>query len=385
MIFPNPRSNYHSAAPGNHSIRQTRQYAMLPEKIGCSTLNKGTYKASPGAKLEFVSGKVIRSDELEAFMSAEGHARYLLEAEPHQNIPRMLSAEEPREDGNPGFVVFQQFHGDLHSFIKAKKRLSEDLAKQLFAQITSAVAHCHGHGIILRDLKLGKIMFANQKMTSVSIADLDGCRVIPFGRTPILNDAKGSPAYVAPEVLSFKPYEGKAADVWGLGVILYVMLTGKYPFQDSVPMKLLRKIKEARFHIPGHLSESSTRLLRQLLSRNPIERPTAAEILKDAWLRLDVPVTEKGSEMSMAVGDREQMCSRQGVKRLRASGEEVGAAVDKNEDKHLSGAVDSHSLISVDPVVNDGNDSDQVVPDVSAAHASVPSHVAKRYCVCLSK
>lgn len=392
MIFPNPESNFHSAS-GNHPVRQTHKYAMLPEKIGCSTLNKGTYKASPGANVEPVSGKLIRSDELEAFMSAEGNARYLLEAEPHQNVARVLSAQEPGEDGNPGFVVFQHFHGDLHSFVKSKKRLSEDLAKRLFAQITSAVAHCHGLGIMLRDLKLGKIMFANQEMTSVSIADLDGCRVVPFGRVPILSDAKGSPAYVAPEVLNFKPYEGTAADMWGLGVILYVMLTGKYPFQDSVPMKLLRKIKEARFHVPSHLSESSKRLLRRLLSRNPLERPTAAESLKDVWLRPDVAATaatEQRIGRSVAVGDandREQMpIGRQGVKRGRSRN---GAGVDENEeDKHLvCAAVKNSSLVSVDSVVrddgDDDDDNDQVVPDVSA-YVSVPSHVAKRCCVCVS-
>lgn len=66
----------------------------------------------------------------------------------------------------------------------------------------------------------------------------------------LLTDQKGSPAYISPDVLSGKPYAGKPSDMWALGVVLYTMLYGQFPFYDSNPTVLFQKIKATDFVIP---------------------------------------------------------------------------------------------------------------------------------------
>lgn len=70
----------------------------------------------------------------------------------------------------------------------------------------------------------------------------------------LLKDQRGSPAYISPDVLCGKPYLGKPSDMWALGVVLFTMLYGQFPFYDSSPTQLFNKIKAANYHIPKYIS-----------------------------------------------------------------------------------------------------------------------------------
>ena len=118
----------------------------------------------------------------------------------------------------------EAYHGDLHTYVRSKGYLVEPLARTLFMQIAAAVCHCHHNAIVLRDMKLGKLMFGDAECTRVVVADMDGAQVLSRGES-VLHDQRGSPAYVAPEVLACRPYDGPSADMWSLGVILYVLLS----------------------------------------------------------------------------------------------------------------------------------------------------------------
>lgn len=99
-------------------------------------------------------------------------------------------------------------------------------------------------------------------------------------------DKHACPAYVGPEILSSRAsYSGKAADVWSLGVALFTMLAGHYPFQDSEPALLFGKIRRGAFALPEGLSAPARCLVRCLLRREPAERLTATGILLHPWLR----------------------------------------------------------------------------------------------------
>jgi len=65
-----------------------------------------------------------------------------------------------------------------------------------------------------------------------------------------LTDQRGSLAYVSPDVLSGNPYDGKASDMWAMGVLLYTMLYGQFPFYDNDPQELFRKIRTADYVFP---------------------------------------------------------------------------------------------------------------------------------------
>jgi serine/threonine-protein kinase 40 len=101
-----------------------------------------------------------------------------------------------------------------------------------------------------------------------------------MGADDLLKDQRGSPAYISPDVLSGKPYLGKPSDMWALGVVLFTMLYGQFPFYDAVPQKLFDKIKSAKYSIPPdvRISEDTKNLVRRLLLVTPSERLSAAAV-----------------------------------------------------------------------------------------------------------
>ena len=184
-------------------------------------------------------------------------------------------------------LVFPECKSDLHSLIRRRGRLSEDDGRLYFRQIVSAVAHCHAQRIVLGDIRLGKIMFLDSEHKNVVIADMHGAHLLSTADQSM--DCKSmSPAYVAPEVLARLRFElaaGKCIDMWALGVVLYVMLVGQYPFCDLHIPALCQKILAGTFGFPAWVSLPARRLISRLLSRDPTLRPSASEVLQDLWLR----------------------------------------------------------------------------------------------------
>lgn len=101
-----------------------------------------------------------------------------------------------------------------------------------------------------------------------------------------LTDRHGCPAYVSPELLTNGKgsYSGRAADIWSLGVSLYTMLIGRYPFQDTQPAALFAKIRRGAFSLPDWLSPQAKCLIGCMLRKSPAERLEASELLMHPWL-----------------------------------------------------------------------------------------------------
>ncbi|XP_061486836.1 tribbles homolog 3 isoform X2 [Rhineura floridana] len=199
----------------------------------------------------------------------------------HPNVARV--ADVIVGDQNV-YVFLQPGRDDMHNHVRQRKRLPEREAAALFRQMAEAVTHCHQHGIVLRDLKLRKFVFADRERSKLLLENLEDSCVLN-GPDDSLEDKHGCPAYVGPEILSSKPsYSGKAADVWSLGVALYTLLVGCYPFQDTKPASLFGKIRRGRFAVPEDLSPKACCLIRCLLRTDPSERLTASGILLHPWL-----------------------------------------------------------------------------------------------------
>ncbi|CAM4688043.1 unnamed protein product [Leuciscus chuanchicus] len=181
------------------------------------------------------------------------------------------------------YVFFERSHGDMHSFVRTCKKLREEEAARLFHQVASAVAHCHDNGLVLRDLKLRKFVFKNEDRSLVKLESLEDTYLLEGGDDS-LSDKHGCPAYVSPEILNANgSYSGKAADVWSLGVMLYTILVGRYPFHDVEPSSLFSKIRRGQFSIPETLTPKARCLIRSILRREPAERLTSREILDHPW------------------------------------------------------------------------------------------------------
>ncbi|XP_025832976.1 tribbles homolog 2-like, partial [Agrilus planipennis] len=199
--------------------------------------------------------------------------------------PRVSSLHEVLVGSRYLYLVFPEAHGDLHSYVRSRRRLRESEARKLFRQIAEAVQACHRNGIVLRDLKLRKFVFADAQRTELKLESLEDAVVLEEPESDLLHDKRGCPAYVSPEILKAGAhYSGKAADMWSLGVILYTMLVGRYPFNDSEHASLFAKISRGHFLIPECLSPKARCLIRSLLRREPSERISSEDILFHPWM-----------------------------------------------------------------------------------------------------
>lgn len=165
-----------------------------------------------------------------------------------------------------------------HHVIKEKK-LAEKEALRIFYEVVKIVCDLHKRNIVHRDLKLGNMVFNKRTRTITLINFCLGKHLI--SESDLLTDQRGSPAYISPDVLSGKPYLGKPSDCWALGVVLYTMLFGQFPFYDSVPQELFRKIKSAEYSMPKEhrVSLNTVSIIQKLLVLNPRHRMTAEQVL----------------------------------------------------------------------------------------------------------
>jgi len=168
---------------------------------------------------------------------------------------------------------------NLQHYVIREKKLSERESVIIFHDIVKVVESLHEKNIVHRDLKLGNIVL-NRRTKKITITNFClGKHLIR--EDDLLRDQRGSPAYISPDVLSGAPYSGKASDMWALGVVLFTMLYGQFPFYDSVPHELFRKIKAADYKMPSddRVSEETATLIRGLLVLSPHKRMTANEVL----------------------------------------------------------------------------------------------------------
>ncbi|RRT67823.1 hypothetical protein B296_00036055 [Ensete ventricosum] len=181
------------------------------------------------------------------------------------------------------FVMEYVRGGELFSRV-SKGRLLEDTARRYFQQLISAVAFCHARGVFHRDLKPENLL----------VDDHGDLKVSDFGLSAVAEQMRGdglfhtfcgTPAYVAPEVLSRRGYDGAKIDVWSCGVILFVLMAGYLPFHDRSIVAMYRKIYKGVFRCPRWFSQDLVHLLHRLLDVNPQTRITIPEIMENPWFR----------------------------------------------------------------------------------------------------
>ncbi|KAJ9585144.1 hypothetical protein L9F63_003063 [Diploptera punctata] len=289
QLSPNlqPSSPLPCVAPVNKQFSASLvgdKYLML-EILEGSTLNRCV---NVHTKEEYVCKVVGREN------SSVLSTHYRVDSHPHINsVHEVLLGERFL------YLVFPPAHGDLHSHVRLRKRLREPEARRLFRQIVESVHACHDQGIVLRDLKLRKFVFADSHRTHLKLETLEDAVVLEDPDDDLLQDKRGCPAYVSPEILrSYQQYSGRAADMWSLGVILYTMLVGRYPFNDNDHANLFIKISLGNFVIPDCLSARAKCLIRSLLRREPSERLSAADVLIHPWFKHeeDIDVCQRGDQ-----------------------------------------------------------------------------------------
>ncbi|KAL3835475.1 hypothetical protein ACJIZ3_010211 [Penstemon smallii] len=175
------------------------------------------------------------------------------------------------------FIMEYVKGGELFAKV-ARGKLKEEVARKYFQQLISAVDFCHSRGVSHRDLKPENLLLDENGNLKVSDFGLSA-----FPEQGLLHTQCGTPAYVAPEVLRKKGYDGNKSDIWSCGVVLYVLLAGFLPFQDENMMKMYSKVFKAEFDFPPWFSYESRRLISRLLVSDPEKRITISGIMKIPW------------------------------------------------------------------------------------------------------
>lgn len=161
----------------------------------------------------------------------------------------------------------------LAGVLRKNKTIPEDETKNLFRQLTKGVKYCHDQKICHRDLKLENVLVdSNGKVKIIDFGFSAKC-------SQKLQNFCGTPPYMAPELAAKVPYRGEPADMWALGVMLYLMLFGKFPFRATSEKELYRLIQQGKFELGNNVSPLARDTVTQLLKCNTKERATANQIL----------------------------------------------------------------------------------------------------------
>lgn len=161
------------------------------------------------------------------------------------------------------------------------KTVGEEVARVVLRQLVRAVAYLHGGEIVHRDLKLENVLVSREM--KIKLIDFGFSRRLPK-ENYVLYDFCGTPHYIAPEVIQREGYYGKPADIWSLGVLLYRMVAGSFPFKGLNEKNIYSKVMKAELKLPNDLSPELSSLLTDMLSFDFRKRPTAEELLSSRWL-----------------------------------------------------------------------------------------------------
>ena len=174
--------------------------------------------------------------------------------------------------------------GELFYQIQKQAHFSERGAAAIVKQVASALCHLHAEGIVHRDVKPENLLYSDSGPDAVlKITDF-GLSHITGSKDPMVG-LFGTMDYIAPEVLREKKFL-KAGDIWSLGVILYILLSGTTPFRGNSVREKYAKILTNTYTMTGGMwdtvSESAKDLIRKLMHDDPGQRLTAAEVLRHA-------------------------------------------------------------------------------------------------------
>ena len=216
-------------------------------------------------------------DELKRFQEEVSLLRRF-SSSPH---PHLLSLLDMYEDDKYYFLVTDFCReGDLFNYIVKNGAIKEQLASHILHQILQGLNLCHQNNVVHRDMKLENIFITN--FPNVIIGDFGLAEEV--NPNELLQSYCGSTIYSAPELLRKEPYNGFKSDIYSVGVILFCMVTGNFPWNPDNPMKMIHNITNGNFNIPPSLSPKCRSLISQMMNIDPDQRPNISQILNHPFL-----------------------------------------------------------------------------------------------------
>ncbi|KAM3596638.1 uncharacterized protein V6R79_018439 [Siganus canaliculatus] len=215
----------------------------------------------------------------------------ILQAVQHPNIVTLKDVFESRAEV---VLILELVHGgELFDFIAEKENLLESEAIEFMKQILEGLGFMHNKNIAHFDLKPENIMLSDKESPSPIIKLIDFGLAHHFHQGEEYRSTSGTPQYIAPEVIAFEPLS-PAADMWSIGVITYILLSGLSPFQGDSDKDTLKNIIAMKYEFDTRYfnmtSDMAKDFIQKLLVKNPNERMTAEECLLHPWIK---PITRK--------------------------------------------------------------------------------------------
>eukprot|EP00392_Amoebophrya_sp_AT5.2_P000944 g946.t1 len=222
--------------------------------------------------------------------------------------PNIVKFYEVADTSRQVFLVLEYVNGgSLHYLLKkrANRRLSEIDARMIFSQVCAGIRYCHERLVVHRDIKLENVLVQypdkavahNQNLALTSSGHLDPrqlvVKLIDFGFASLVVPGKklrvfcGTPSYMAPEIIQRKEYGGYCVDIWALGILLYAMLFGQFPFRGQSDKELYKKILKGAFTFPEGIEAEVSKNARALLVKTFVQmdvRPTIQNVVADPFL-----------------------------------------------------------------------------------------------------
>lgn len=202
-----------------------------------------------------VAIKIVYKDRLDkqavSYLESEISCLKLIK---HTNVIKLYDLYE---SPTKLYLVMELGDGDLYQHIMDHYKLlgmPEDSVKYYFGQITSAIIYCHDIKIVHRDLKPQNIIIF-KSLNVVKLADFGFSKQYKTGE--YLKTTCGSMPYTAPEILMGELYDPKVSDVWSLGVILFIMLTGQVPFDHVNQSEVLTSVLDCNYSLPSFVSNKA--------------------------------------------------------------------------------------------------------------------------------
>ncbi|CAG7889461.1 unnamed protein product [Brassica rapa] len=211
--------------------------------------------------------------------------------------PNILKIHEVMATKSKIYIVMELASGgELFSKLLRRGRLPESTARRYFQQLASALQFSHRDGVAHRDVKPQNLLLDREG--NLKVSDFGLSALPEHLQNGLLHTACGTPAYTAPEVISRRGYDGAKADAWSCGVILFVLLVGEVPFDDSNIASMYRKIQRRDYKFPSWISKQAKSIIYQMLDPNPVTRMGIETVMKTTWFKksLDTSQFNFGSE-----------------------------------------------------------------------------------------
>ena len=271
-----------------------QETAKIPKNIGpyeiISKIKDGGYSKIYLAKSKYTGDdvciKLIEKTSFQENVEDLLLATRQIEALKILNHRNIVSLFEIYETPNYICLVTEYLSGkDLIEHLIIKKRFTEDEAQKIFFQLADALYYMHQMNICHRDIRTDHIVFDKNKMPKIVGFAYSSFYNKINNKNVKLKDSFGSLCYACPELIQEIPYDPELADVWSLGVVLYVMVCGYLPFSEEDDGKNKELIIEGKIEYPNEISNKLKDLLKHMLDVNSEKRYNFAKIIKHPWFK----------------------------------------------------------------------------------------------------